>query len=119
MRGRGEERGWRKGREGGGEKIEGRVEEGEGGKRRGRKGGERRGGGRRRSVKKGEGGGGLGKKGEGDCVELHCTMSFIMQGWYLYLVTSRWFGLRLDLISALYLGVVAFISIPLARSKLT
>lgn len=42
-----------------------------------------------------------------------------LQGWYLYLVTSRWFGLRIDLISALYLGVVAFISIPLARSKLS
>lgn len=39
------------------------------------------------------------------------------QGWYLYLVTSRWFGLRIDLITALYLGVVSFISVPLAQSE--
>jgi len=40
-----------------------------------------------------------------------------VQGWYLYLVTQRWFGMRIDIVSAFYLGVVAVISVPLARSE--
>ncbi len=60
------------------------------------------------------------------------------QGWYLYLVTARyiidkymftklvllilfsgrWFGVRIDAICALFIALVAFVSIPLAASKL-
>jgi len=36
------------------------------------------------------------------------------QGWYLYVVATRWFGIRMDTLSALFLAAVAFISIPLA-----
>ena len=35
------------------------------------------------------------------------------QGWYLYLVSTRWFGMRIDLISGVFLATVAFSSIPL------
>ena len=38
---------------------------------------------------------------------------FFIQGWYLYLTTARWFGIRLDLLSnVLLVSVVAF-SIPI------
>ena len=40
------------------------------------------------------------------------------QGWYLYLVTVRWFGLRIDLLSSIFLIAVAFFSIPVASRKL-
>ena len=39
------------------------------------------------------------------------------QDWYLYLVTTRWFGMRIDLLTAVFLAIVAFTSIPLASSK--
>ena len=39
------------------------------------------------------------------------------QDWYLYLVTTRWFGMRIDLLTAVFLAVVAFASVPLASSK--
>ena len=39
------------------------------------------------------------------------------QGWYLYLVTVRWFGLRIDLLSSMFLAAVAFFSVPLASRK--
>ena len=38
------------------------------------------------------------------------------QGWYLYLVTTRWFGIRIDFVSALFLAAVAFTSVPLAST---
>ena len=59
------------------------------------------------------------------------------QGWYLYLVTSRykqisifyktisscrdyprWFGVRIDMICAMFISLVAFVSIPLTESEL-
>ena len=39
------------------------------------------------------------------------------QGWYLYLVMVRWFGLRIDTLSVAFLAAVAFISIPLAAGE--
>ena len=38
------------------------------------------------------------------------------QGWYLYLVSTRWFGMRIDFVSGIFLATVAFSSIPLAAS---
>ena len=38
------------------------------------------------------------------------------QGFYLYLVTNRWFGIRIDLISNVFLAAVVFSCIPLASS---
>ena len=38
------------------------------------------------------------------------------QGWYLYLATSRWFGMRIEFVSAMFLATVAFSSIPLSSS---
>ena len=42
---------------------------------------------------------------------------FLLQGWYLYLVMVRWFGLRIDTLSVAFLAAVAFISIPLAAGQ--
>ena len=39
------------------------------------------------------------------------------KGWYTYVTTSRWFGMRIDLISATFLTFVVFSAIPLADSK--
>lgn len=36
------------------------------------------------------------------------------QGWWLYIVSTRWFGMRIDALGAAFLAVVAFISVPLA-----
>ncbi|XP_064381882.1 ATP-binding cassette sub-family C member 4-like isoform X1 [Halichondria panicea] len=36
------------------------------------------------------------------------------EGWYAYLVTARWFAMRIDLLSAGFLAFVVFTSIPLA-----
>ena len=38
---------------------------------------------------------------------------FCLQGWYLYLILTRWFGIRLDFLSSTVLVCVAFITIPL------
>ena len=51
------------------------------------------------------------------CTFFYLDMTIDKQGWHLYLVTQRWFGLRIDMITAFYLGAVAFISVPLAESK--
>lgn len=50
-------------------------------------------------------------------VILYNILHTYIQGWYLYLVTVRWFGLRIDLLSSLFLIAVAFFSIPLASRK--
>ena len=39
------------------------------------------------------------------------------KAWYMKIVTSRWFGMRIDLIGSSFLAMIAFISIPLADSK--
>jgi len=39
------------------------------------------------------------------------------KGWYAKIVTSRWFGLRIDLIGTFFITTVMFISIPLADSE--
>jgi ATP-binding cassette subfamily C (CFTR/MRP) protein 4 len=38
------------------------------------------------------------------------------KGWIIFLHASRWFGLRLDLISSFFIIVVVFLSIPLVNS---
>lgn len=49
---------------------------------------------------------------------LHRYQNKHTQGWYLYLVSTRWFGMRIDTCSAVFLAAVAFISIPLSTSML-
>jgi len=39
------------------------------------------------------------------------------KAWYLYLATNRWFGLRIDFISAVFLVFVVFSAVPLADSE--
>lgn len=39
------------------------------------------------------------------------------KAWYMKIVVSRWFGMRIDLIGSSFLAVITFISIPLANSK--
>ena len=39
------------------------------------------------------------------------------KGWYLYLIAIRWFAQKIDILGALFLAAVAFISIPLASSE--
>ena len=41
---------------------------------------------------------------------------FFMQGWYLYIATGRWFGLRIDILSAMFLAVVVVFSVLLSSS---
>ncbi|XP_065917654.1 ATP-binding cassette sub-family C member 4-like [Dysidea avara] len=36
------------------------------------------------------------------------------KGWYMKIATSRWFGIRLDLVGSVFLTIVIFSSIPLA-----
>ena len=44
-------------------------------------------------------------------------MHLHLQGWYLYIVTTRWFGMRIQTLSSMFLAAVAFISVPLASRK--
>ena len=49
--------------------------------------------------------------------EIHCCFYFnvyYIQGWYAGIVTTRWFAMRIDLLSAGFLAFVVFASIPLA-----
>ena len=39
------------------------------------------------------------------------------KAWYMYIVTNRWFGIRIDLISVLFLACVVMSAVPLADSK--
>ena len=41
------------------------------------------------------------------------------KGWHIYIATNRWFGMRIDLISAIFLAFVVFSAIPLADSEYT
>jgi ATP-binding cassette subfamily C (CFTR/MRP) protein 4 len=38
------------------------------------------------------------------------------QAWYLYIISSRWFGLRVDTINCIFIACIAFTAIPLADS---
>ena len=38
------------------------------------------------------------------------------QGWYLYLISTRWFGIRIDFVSSIFLAAVAFSSVPLSST---
>ena len=42
-----------------------------------------------------------------------------MKGWYLYLATIRWFGIRIGMLVAVFVAAVVFISIPLSSRKQT
>ena len=39
------------------------------------------------------------------------------KAWYIKIMASRWFGMRIDLTGSLFLTMIAFTSIPLANSK--
>lgn len=39
------------------------------------------------------------------------------KAWGAYSTSTRWFGLRVDIISAMFVGVVAFAAIPLAGGE--
>lgn len=40
------------------------------------------------------------------------------KGWFLYVASSRWFGLRIDFFAATYLTIVSFAAVPLASCEL-
>jgi len=48
---------------------------------------------------------------------LHYYLNEHTKAWYMYIATNRWFGLRIDLISAAFLVFVVFSAVPLADSK--
>ena len=48
--------------------------------------------------------------------KLHFYLNEHSKGWHAKISTSRWFGLRLDLIGQIFITSVIFISIPLADS---
>ena len=39
------------------------------------------------------------------------------KGWHHYLIANRWFGMRIDLISSLFISIVSFSAIPLAGGE--
>ena len=41
------------------------------------------------------------------------------KGWHMYIASNRWFGMRIDLISAIFLAFVVYSAIPLADSEYT
>ncbi|XP_065919840.1 ATP-binding cassette sub-family C member 4-like [Dysidea avara] len=47
---------------------------------------------------------------------LHYYLNEHTKGWYLYLASNRWFGMRIDLISATFLAIVVLSAVPLADS---
>ena len=57
------------------------------------------------------------KEEEKFSIYLHHYLNEHTKGWYLYLATNQWFGMRIDLISAAFLATVVLSAIPLADSK--
>ena len=49
--------------------------------------------------------------------KLHFYQNEHSKGWYAKMVTSRWFGLRIDLIGAFFIAAVMFSSLPIADSE--
>ncbi|XP_065919562.1 ATP-binding cassette sub-family C member 4-like isoform X2 [Dysidea avara] len=47
---------------------------------------------------------------------LHYYLNEHTKGWYMYIVTNRWFGLRIDLISSFFIAIVVLTAVPLADS---
>ena len=37
------------------------------------------------------------------------------KGWYLYIAAARWFALRIDIISSLFIGLVAILGVTVAE----
>ena len=58
----------------------------------------------------------FGKKGVA-LDQFHRYQNEHSKGWFLYLITARWFTQKVDFLGALLLAAVAFISIPLASSE--
>ena len=48
---------------------------------------------------------------------LHYYLNEHTKGWYLYIATNQWFGMRVDLINASFLAFAALSAVPLADSK--
>ena len=57
------------------------------------------------------------KEAEKFSTNLHYYLNEHTKAWHLYVATNRWFGMRIDLISALFLVFVVLGAIPLADSK--
>ena len=49
--------------------------------------------------------------------KLHFYLNEHSKSWHAKISTSRWFGLRLDMIGLLFIMAMLFISVPLADSK--
>ena len=49
--------------------------------------------------------------------KLHYYQNEHSKGWYAKIVSTRWFGLRIDFIGAFFITAVMFSSIPLADSE--
>lgn len=49
--------------------------------------------------------------------KLHFYLNEHSKSWHAKISTSRWFGLRLDMIGLLFVMAMLFISVPLADSK--
>ena len=57
-------------------------------------------------------------KEKGILNKFHCYQNEHTKAWYMKIVVSRWFGMRIDLIGSSFLAMIAFLSIPLADSEL-
>ena len=49
--------------------------------------------------------------------KLHHYLNEHTKAWYLYIAINRWFGMRIDMISTLFLTFVVMTAIPLADSE--
>ena len=49
--------------------------------------------------------------------KFHYYVNEHTKAWYLYIATNRWFGVRIDLISTLFLTFVVITAVPLADSE--
>ena len=49
--------------------------------------------------------------------QYHQCMNGLSQGTYLYMVINTWFGIRIDLLCAIFMACVVYSSVPLASSK--
>ena len=49
---------------------------------------------------------------------LHFYQNEHTKGWYAKLMANRWFGLRLDMVGAVFITSLAFISVPLSDGNI-
>ena len=57
------------------------------------------------------------RKGSSFLDQFHHYQNEHTKGWYLYVASSRLFGMRIDLFVAVYLTIVSFAAVPLASCK--